>query len=81
MTDEQAATLRFLREQCPAFAQLEQEVIQFVVDQLAAADCLIEAKIGGKTRFMWTEVFIDDLRKLQEIHKAVMERVRAKHGE
>jgi hypothetical protein len=49
---------------------VEREVVQFVVDSLAGVNLLLEAKIQSGY------IPMDDLKKIQEINRSVMKKVR-----
>lgn len=72
---EYKQSIEFLRESCPAFQRYERDLIQHVVDQLSAVNCLIEASITHET-FPSQQVPTKRLQEIQKINQAVMERVR-----
>lgn len=73
--------IAFLQECCPSFSRYQWEaeqkkeaLVQFVVDNLSAANMFIESRIGIHRPLHC--ISNEDLRKVQEINKSVMARAR-----
>ena len=71
--------IAFLREACPAYQRRERELAQCIIDNLCAANMLIEACISKDINgpHSLQTVSTERLRLLQEINETVMARIRA----
>lgn len=72
LTDEQvnAASIRLLADQCEAY----REMAQFVVDKLHAVNCLIDSRIKDKE--YWQVISTDNLKIIQCTNQEIIQRVR-----
>lgn len=67
--------IEFLMASSPAFQRYQRELQQFIIDQLCGANCLIEASIHHDG-YLHQVVDTDHLRKLQEINRSIMTKIR-----
>ena len=66
--------IAFLREASPAFQRYEQEIIQMIVDNLSASNCMAEA---AKADIVSVVKTMKHLSSIQDINRAVMSKIRS----